>query len=92
MLHATTPKMEDEEMEFDRWNYSVLEELQRKIKENQINFDILRNLARKPLTPNDPSKKKPFSFKKKAFYWERVLTIIQIIALNKHFAFPVYLC
>ena len=65
MLHATTQKMEDEEMEFDCWNYSVLEELQRKIKENQINFDILRNLARKPLTSNDPSKKNPFSFKKK---------------------------
>ena len=70
MLHATTPKMEDEEMEFDRWNYSVLEELQRKIKENQINFDILRNIARKPLTPNGPSKKKSLSFKKRRFIGE----------------------
>ena len=62
-----------------------------KLKKNQLYFEILlETLGRKILTPNDPSKKKSFSFKK--YVLLGVLTNIQIIALNKRFAFPVHLC
>ena len=62
-----------------------------KLKKNQLYFEILlETLGRKLLTPNDRSKKKSFSFKK--YVLLGVLTNIQIIALNKRFAFPVHLC